>query len=98
MIRRWTLVGAAIGVVLVLANVWPAGASEERILGYDVAIQITSDGLLHIVETIDYDFGDTDHHGIYRDVPTRYVYDDQFDRLEPLRVDSVTGSPGTPLD
>ena len=49
-------------------------------------------------ETIDYDFGDVPHHGIYRDVPVRTDQSgkDGYDRVYPLDVVSVTGSPGTP--
>src|SRR6266545_3182111 len=49
----------------------PARAqSPERILGYDVAIQIQRDESIVVKETIDYDFGTVQRHGIFRDVPT----------------------------
>ena len=35
---------------------------------------------LRITERIDYDFGGTEHHGIFRDVPTRLRYNDSSDR------------------
>ena len=54
-------------------------------------------GDLSVVETIDYDFGAEQRHGIYREIPTRLHYDDRYDRVFPLRVDSVSGSPGTPV-
>jgi len=71
--------------------------SFETIQSYDVEITVQPDGDLTIVETIDYDFGSEQRHGIFRDIPTRLHYDDTYDRLMPLRVDSVTGSPGTPV-
>jgi hypothetical protein len=71
----------------------------EGISSYDVSIEIAANGDLQVVETIAYDFGSSEHHGIYRDVPTRVRYDDTYDRVYPLRVDRVTASPaGTPAD
>jgi uncharacterized protein (TIGR04222 family) len=73
-----------------------AGALET-IRSYDVDITVQPDGDLAVVETIVYDFGSTQHHGIFRDIPTRLHYNDTYDRLTPLRVDSVTDGSGTPL-
>jgi uncharacterized membrane protein YgcG len=72
-------------------------AAFESTSSYDVEITIDPDGSIHVVETIAYDFGSEQHHGIYRDIPTRLWYDDTYDRTFPLRVDDVTGSPGTPV-
>lgn len=49
-----------------------------------------------VQETIEYDFGSAEHHGITRDIPVRLHYDAEHDRLYPLGVLSVTASPGTP--
>src|SRR5689334_12047053 len=70
----------------------------ESIRSYDVQIEIRTDDSLRITETIVYDFGSAEHHGIYRDVPTSYRYDARYDRITPLHVESVTASPGTPTD
>jgi uncharacterized protein (TIGR04222 family) len=76
----------------------PAGGSSfETIRSYDVDITVQPNGELTVVETIDYDFGSEQRHGIFRDIPTRLHYDDTYDRLMPLHVDSVQGSPGTPV-
>jgi uncharacterized membrane protein YgcG len=69
----------------------------EAILRYDVAIQIQHDDSIVVRETIDYDFGTAQRHGIFRDIPTTLRYDDAHDRTYPLDVVSVTGSPGTPV-
>ncbi|MFL5789881.1 MAG: DUF2207 domain-containing protein [Actinomycetota bacterium] len=80
----------------VLAGVRPAAAgSFETIRSYDVDITMQPNGDLAVVETIVYDFGPEQRHGIFRDIPTRLHYDDTYDRVTPLRVDSVTES-GTP--
>jgi len=82
------------------ALLWARPASAaEGISSYDVAIDIGANGDLHVVETIAYDFGASEHHGIFRDIPTRVRYDDAYDRVYPLRVDHVTAAPaGTPAD
>lgn len=68
----------------------------ERIEAYDVSIDIQRDGSLAVTERIAYDFGSTEHHGIFRTIPVRFHYDDKSDRIYRLRVLSVVGSPGTP--
>ena len=70
----------------------------EQIDGYDVSIELRTDGSLRITEVIDYDFGVTEHHGIFRDVPTRVHYDDTYDRVYPLTVESVSASGGASAD
>ena len=52
--------------------------------------------MLLVSERIAYDFGTAERHGIFRDVPVRFRYDDRYDRL-PLQVLEVSGSPGTPV-
>jgi hypothetical protein len=86
-----------------LASALVAGAPHpsfaqtgERILSYDVDIAIQPDGSLRIVERIDYDFGAQQRHGIFRDIRNRLSYDGTFDRVYPIQVESVLGSPGTP--
>jgi len=91
---------AALAFVLAvaLAPVGTAAAqSPERILRYAVEITIEQDASIVVTETIDYDFGSSERHGIFRDIPTRLQYDDTYDRIYPLEVLSVSGSPGTPV-
>ncbi len=76
-------------------------ADGERITGYDVHITVEDNGSILVRETIDYDFGTSDRHGIFRHIPVRTRYDDVkpgYDRVYPLEVLSVTGSSGTPVD
>ena len=79
----------ATGALLATSGVARAQFTEQ-IDGYDVAIELRTDGSLRITEVIDYDFGVTEHHGIFRDVPTRVHYDDTYDRVYPLTVESVS--------
>jgi uncharacterized membrane protein YgcG len=43
-----------------------------------------------------YDFGATERHGIFRDIPVRFPYDDTHDRIYEVEDIVVAGSPGTP--
>ncbi len=70
----------------------------EKIDAYRVDIRIESDGDLTITEDIEYDFGDEERHGIFRDIPTKLRYDNEQDRNYPLDVQSVTASQGTPSE
>ncbi|HEX9992394.1 MAG TPA: DUF2207 domain-containing protein [Acidimicrobiales bacterium] len=76
----------------------PAAAQTgaERIDRYDVEIGVGSDGALTVTEVIAYDFGGNARHGIFRDIPVRFHYDDRYDRVMPIEVLSVDGSEGTP--
>ena len=83
--------------MLVLPRPGPLAAqSVEVIRNYDVVIRIEDDGALLIDETIEYDFGSTPRHGIFRDIPVRLRFDDRYDRVYPLDVIEVSGSEGTP--
>ncbi|MEO8422483.1 MAG: DUF2207 domain-containing protein [Actinomycetota bacterium] len=87
-------------IVACIAALWfgadaPASAqSSEGIRAYDVKIEIRGDGSLLITETIEYDFGSAQRHGIVRDVPTRQTYDDRYDRVYPLHVEAVAATGG----
>jgi uncharacterized protein (TIGR04222 family) len=81
-ILRSTFAAAAL-LVLFAAPAW-AQSTQEVIHDYTVEIQILSDGHLKITETIDYDFGSTRHHGIFRTIPTRFPYDEVNDRIYPI--------------
>ncbi len=90
--------GVAVGIAVLWAPASAMAQFNEQIDSYDVRIEIQGDGSLLITEVIAYDFGVTEHHGIFRDVPTRLRYDDTDDRLYPLEVDSVTASGGASDD
>jgi hypothetical protein len=77
----------------------PASAQAfERIRSFEVDLTIEGDGSIVVAETIDYDFGSAERHGIFRDIPVRYDYDERYERVTPLDVRSVSGSPGTPSE
>ena len=65
---------------------------------YDVRVEIEPSGSLLVTETIEQQFGDTPRHGIFRYIPNRLRYDDEYDRVYPIELISVETSPGTPDD
>jgi uncharacterized protein (TIGR04222 family) len=89
------IVGAA---AFALAPGTAARAGTERIDDYAVQLHVQPLGELEVIEQITYDFGATPHHGIFRDIPTRLRFDDRYDRLYELRVDSVTVRPDASAD
>ena len=88
---------AAIAIVLALST--PAAAADTgwTIDSFSADIAIQPDGSLLIAEAIDVDFGGLQKHGILRDIPTRYRYDDTHDRVYRLAVEGVTDASGRPL-
>ncbi|HEX2052092.1 MAG TPA: DUF2207 domain-containing protein [Actinomycetota bacterium] len=85
---------------LVVAPAAPAaGQTDERITSYRIDIEILRpSGDLRISEVINYNFGANERHGIFRYIPVRFTYDERFDRIYPVEVESVTASPGTPSE
>ena len=98
-------IGAAVLLVFVIvfsgaSRATSATGFSESIKRYDVDITIEPAGTLLIRETIDYDFGPVPHHGIFRDIPTRFDYTTKpnTDRVYPIDVISVKASAGTSAD
>jgi len=65
-------------------------ANIERIHTYDVRLQVEADGSLAVREVIAYDFGSVSRHGIFREIPVRLPYDDQFERVYEIDEIAVT--------
>ncbi|HVE98421.1 MAG TPA: DUF2207 domain-containing protein, partial [Mycobacteriales bacterium] len=99
-IRRAALVMLALvaGVLGPAPAAVHATQAGERVAAYTVHLTLERSGRLHVVETIDYDFGPNERHGIYRTIPVRFHHDDRYDRVYPVDNLEVTGSPGTPTD
>jgi len=99
-VRRVLSLIALVLITGALLTVGPAAAqSGERILDYRVTLAIEEDGKLAITEVIAYDFGSNQRRGIFRDIPTRFPYDSEHDRVYPIEDVTVTATPeGTPTD
>lgn len=78
----------------------PATAQEgfERVVSYRVQLDIRADGQLAVDETIEYDFGPLERHGIYRTIPVRFPYepDGDYERVYKVGSIDVEASEGTP--
>ena len=97
--RFLTLVPLAMvsAVLLVLVAAPAEGQlTAEAIHDYAVEIEILDDGDLRITETIDYDFGAQLRHGIFRTIPSRYYFDEVYDRIHRIEDVSVTATGGAP--
>jgi uncharacterized membrane protein YgcG len=88
---------AAVTLPLSVGGSAAGQAVGEVIHSYVVEIRILVDGDLEITETIDYDFGSSLRHGIFRTIPTRFHHDDVYDRVYPIRDVSVE-SPTAPTE
>jgi uncharacterized membrane protein YgcG len=96
--RRILLSTFAAAALLLLLGGSAAGQSGSEVIhSYMVEIRILDDGDLEITETIDYDFGSSLRHGIFRTIPSRFPYDDVNDRVYPIEDVSVE-SPTAPAD
>jgi uncharacterized protein (TIGR04222 family) len=90
-VRR--IAAVALGMLAAFVLAAPARAQVfETIDRYNVEIVIENDGALRITEKIAYDFGATPRHGIIREIPTEFRYDDTYDRTYPLTVESVSAT------
>ena len=70
--RIYRIVVILIGLLAGLGLALPAHAEDgDRIRSFTIDYSIREDGLVDVVETIDYEFAGSDRHGIYRALITR---------------------------
>jgi uncharacterized membrane protein YgcG len=72
MILKYTLLISATLILLSFVILSRASASDERINNYQVDITLNQNSSIDITETINYDFGTLQKHGIYRNIPYKY--------------------------
>lgn len=70
--------------------------ASEKINNFDVQITVEPAGTVRVIETIEYDFGDAQKHGIFRDIPMDNIYTIEHARLGGTRIEvgSVTDEKG----
>ena len=79
----------------------PAASASEVVRSYRASVDVDASGAMRIRETIEYVFAGSDHHGIYRDLRTRFTYDPTRSGSDKVRaypvsdveVSSPTGAP-----
>ena len=71
-------------------------ASSEKINSFHSDIELLQNGTADITEFIDYDFGNNERHGIFRDIPYKYHINENQGYLLDFKVKSVekTGTCG----
>jgi uncharacterized membrane protein YgcG len=94
---RLTLIAAALIALVVLALPGGSAHADEgwTIDSFDVEYSIEQSGLVRVTEDIRVDFGVQQKHGIFRDMPVRYEYNDEQDRLISVGNVSVDDGEGT---
>jgi uncharacterized protein (TIGR04222 family) len=96
---------ARMGFVLLLALVVLARASNVRaqdtgwtIERFATTIHVNADASFDVEEVIDVDFGALQKHGIFREIPVVYAFDDEHDRLFGFENVSVVDGGGAPVN
>jgi uncharacterized membrane protein YgcG len=97
--RRLTLVVALAVIALFLSG--HAGQARAQtgwtITSFAVTYNIDTSGGVNVTEDILVDFGSEHHHGIFRDMPVRYGYDDKHDRKIDVTNIDVRDAGGNPV-
>lgn len=68
--------------------------AQERIMGFDAKMDIRANGTVSVVETIRYDFGTEEKHGIYRSIPYVKVNEEGKEyemKIEEIQVNDEKG-------
>jgi uncharacterized membrane protein YgcG len=104
MIRRFRTAFAltAIAAGLAVSSIGPgtSAAQEDWVIRSFYATYVIADnGTLSVTEEIAVDFGSLERHGIFRDIPVEYRYDDDSNRLMEITGITVTsGSARVPFE
>jgi uncharacterized membrane protein YgcG len=95
------LLPALLAVLLLVASTrgspYAARAGQDTgwtITAFRSDITIEANGDVRIIETIDVDFAELDRHGIFREIPVEYEYNDDSNRIYEVDVLSVTDAKG----
>ncbi|MDE3194422.1 MAG: DUF2207 domain-containing protein [Chloroflexota bacterium] len=91
------VVAVLLAAVAVVIGAPARAATDEgwKVDSFAAQYVVRADGVLAVVETVDVDFGAQQKHGIFRNIPVRYRYDDSRDRVYDVAVRSVTAPSGT---
>jgi uncharacterized membrane protein YgcG len=94
--RRSIWLSATILAGMLLALRAGSAAADEgwTIDAFDVAISVNQDSTMTVREKLQVDFGTQQHHGIFRDIPVVYEWDQHSNRVYDLTVNSVTDGAG----
>jgi uncharacterized membrane protein YgcG len=68
----------------------------EQVRSFDASYDVQTDTTILVTETIEYDFGAGQHHGIFRDLALYQPIDNDHEREYPITDVAVTADVGTP--
>src|SRR5712692_8176613 len=94
-LRPLLMAGVALLAVGAAAVPSTALAEDWAISSFDARISVQADGSLAVTEDIEVNFV-TPHHGIFRDIPVVYDYDQKYNRVLQLDMRSVTDASDRP--
>ena len=97
----WLTIAILTASVLVQTGSETTSAQDEGwiIRSFDVRYELQTNGSFNVREDIAVDFGTLERHGIFRDMPVEYKYDDNNNRLINVSDVSVTdGSTEVPFE
>ena len=96
--RIWRTLALGIAALAVVAGIAaPTASAAENISKYIVAVTLTPEAVMQIVETIDYDFdGQPDRHGIQRDLVIQESLIDGGTQIYEITLESITAD-GAPV-
>ncbi|WP_328999473.1 DUF2207 domain-containing protein [Kribbella sp. NBC_00709] len=91
------VISTLVAVLALAGFAVPASADAgDEIRNFKIEYTVSADGVLHVTETIDYVFGSTGRHGIYRDLVTREPYKDDDSKDQEYQVSNIKVSTPTP--
>jgi uncharacterized membrane protein YgcG len=91
------VISTLVAVVAVAGFTSPASAATgDEIKNFTIDYDVSTDGVLHVKETIDYTFGSTGRHGIFRDLVVREPYKDDDSKDQKYEVSNIEVSSPTP--
>jgi len=94
---RYKILGSAVALSFFLISFANAQSpvNSEKITNFSGEIRINSDSTVNVRETINYDFGDAQKHGIFRFIPIKYkARGGNFNlRISDIRVNDENGNP-----
>jgi uncharacterized membrane protein YgcG len=90
----WLAAAILVGALVGLKPVATSADEGWTIDAFDVAVSVHEDATIAVQETLQVDFGTQQHHGIFRDIPVIYEWDQHSNRIYTLTVNSVTDGAG----
>lgn len=75
----------------------PLAYGQEAIRSFQSVLEVKENGTVEVTETIGYDFDENERHGIYREIPLNYSFEDKryAFSVRDIEINSLTEAPHT---